>query len=304
VLIAGCYSEHTFRDCELACTTELGCPSGLSCLDGMCRESGAIGSCSSTAGDATSDTPDSMADADGDGIDDASDNCPGMSNQDQADEDGDLIGDVCDICPIDGTAAGNHDTDNDGVGDGCDPSNTIVNHIALFEPFHTDPVAAHFGTASFDIVGNGQLKIVPNETSTVGLAWDPPGNGLVIYTSVTINANSSNVYYAGTVDHFDETVFDGAACVNAVVSGGAMPRFDFIRLSETGSTVAEATASTFFQGQPYRISQQETDSTEWTCHRDPSFSMTEQVSNLSGAKIGIITLQAAATFDYVLIVSR
>ncbi len=42
-------------------------------------------------------------DADGDGIPDAADNCPGVFNPDQADGDGDGIGDACDrsVTPID-----------------------------------------------------------------------------------------------------------------------------------------------------------------------------------------------------------
>jgi hypothetical protein len=42
----------------------------------------------------------SLADADHDGVPDASDNCPTVANPDQADADGDGHGDVCDPCPI------------------------------------------------------------------------------------------------------------------------------------------------------------------------------------------------------------
>ena len=49
------------------------------------------------------------ADADGDGILDASDNCPFTSNADQLDADGDGLGDACDT-----------DDDNDGVLDAAD----------------------------------------------------------------------------------------------------------------------------------------------------------------------------------------
>ncbi len=41
-----------------------------------------------------------VADADGDGIPDAVDNCPAVANPDQADTDGDGTGDACDPCPI------------------------------------------------------------------------------------------------------------------------------------------------------------------------------------------------------------
>jgi hypothetical protein len=39
------------------------------------------------------------ADADGDGVPDATDNCPAVANPDQADADGDGAGDACDASP-------------------------------------------------------------------------------------------------------------------------------------------------------------------------------------------------------------
>ncbi|MBN1341220.1 MAG: thrombospondin type 3 repeat-containing protein [Phycisphaerae bacterium] len=64
-------------------------------------------------------TPPPPADADGDGIPDASDNCPAVANANQTDTDGDGVGDACDNC--DNTANANQtDTDGDGIGDACD----------------------------------------------------------------------------------------------------------------------------------------------------------------------------------------
>jgi len=62
-------------------------------------------------------------DADGDGIFDADDNCPGTSNADQADFDGDGTGDACDA-----------DIDGDGVSNGSDdcaetPAGTEVDAV-------------------------------------------------------------------------------------------------------------------------------------------------------------------------------
>jgi hypothetical protein len=42
---------------------------------------------------------DQAPDADGDGVPDASDNCPTISNSSQSDSDGDGVGDACDQCP-------------------------------------------------------------------------------------------------------------------------------------------------------------------------------------------------------------
>jgi hypothetical protein len=59
-------------------------------------------------------------DFDDDGIPNATDNCPLISNVNQADADQDGVGDVCDNC----LNVPNHsqtDTDGDGIGDACDP---------------------------------------------------------------------------------------------------------------------------------------------------------------------------------------
>jgi len=53
----------------------------------------------------------SGSDNDGDGIDDAVDNCPAIANPGQEDTDGDGIGDACDACPNDPL----NDADGDGV---------------------------------------------------------------------------------------------------------------------------------------------------------------------------------------------
>jgi hypothetical protein len=56
-------------------------------------------------------------DQDSDGIPDACDNCPHVSNAAQADADADRIGDACDPCPTDSL----NDIDNDGLCANVDP---------------------------------------------------------------------------------------------------------------------------------------------------------------------------------------
>jgi hypothetical protein len=58
-------------------------------------------------------------DSDSDGIVDAYDNCPYVSNEWQEDADSDGVGDACDNC-IDTQNPGQHDNDSDGDGDLCD----------------------------------------------------------------------------------------------------------------------------------------------------------------------------------------
>ncbi len=73
-----------------------------------------------------SSTTAQAGDADADGVPDADDNCPAMSNPDQANGDGDAAGDACDSCPTlswpDLT-----DSDGDGLGDACDNCPKIAN---------------------------------------------------------------------------------------------------------------------------------------------------------------------------------
>jgi MYXO-CTERM domain-containing protein len=68
------------------------------------------------------------SDADGDGVGDEADNCPGDANPMQEDADGDGAGDICDVCPDDAL----DDADGDLVCDGTD------NCLGLANPTQVD----------------------------------------------------------------------------------------------------------------------------------------------------------------------
>jgi hypothetical protein len=59
-------------------------------------------------------------DTDGDGVDNATDNCPAVANPAQTDTDGDGTGDACDSTP-------NGDTDGDGVDENADNCSAVAN---------------------------------------------------------------------------------------------------------------------------------------------------------------------------------
>ncbi len=65
-------------------------------------------------------------DGDGDGVPDASDNCPTVANANQADADGDDVGDKCDNCK-NTSNANQADGDHDGDGDACDNCPAVAN---------------------------------------------------------------------------------------------------------------------------------------------------------------------------------
>jgi hypothetical protein len=105
------------------------------------------------------------ADADGDGVDDDADNCPGLANPDQADHDEDGEGDACDAdddndevpdvddaFPFDPQES--VDTDDDGTGDNADPDDDDDGMPDAFESAHDlDPLDA--ADADQDADGDG-----------------------------------------------------------------------------------------------------------------------------------------------------
>ena len=74
----------------------------------------------------------SITDSDGDGLDDAVDNCPTVPNPGQSDSDRDGVGDICDNCPsvpnIDQA-----DNDGDGIGEVCDNCPFAFNPKEFFQ---------------------------------------------------------------------------------------------------------------------------------------------------------------------------
>jgi hypothetical protein len=116
-----------------------------------------------------------QADADGDLLGDACDNCPDDSNSDQADSDGDGFGNVCDNCPDD-PGSDQTDIDGDGVGDLCD------NCLDFPNPAQADADGDGTGDAC-----------TPPEISVdlgLGLLWPPNHHMVAIEPNVSADAPS------------------------------------------------------------------------------------------------------------------
>lgn len=142
-------------------------------------------------------------DTDGDGVEDAIDNCPGTANPGQGDADGDGIGDACDPdTDGDGVANGSDncaevpnpsqsDGDGDGVGDACDPSDLSVTKT------HAPATISAGNDVTYTITVHNDG---PSESSDVTLTDQLPAS--FAYASATPSAGSctpSGAALGGTV---------------------------------------------------------------------------------------------------------
>jgi hypothetical protein len=190
--LVACYNPHLLPGAP--CSEREPCPTGQACIAGVCGgpEGGGVdatpGIDAAAGADAAlgNDATLSIADRDGDGVADASDNCPDVANPDQGNEDGDALGDACDPCPID---TNNADPDGDGVAGICDPHPTTPgDRILVFEGFHRGipPTWQVDGTAVPSGDGVALTTAVDNHTALV-----PPiaamANGTVM-TNLVVDA--------------------------------------------------------------------------------------------------------------------
>jgi hypothetical protein len=137
---------YELAPCASAGTIEAAIRSGATTLAGLGVEQVGSGLADAAATMDLLSTACSV-DSDGDGVVDASDNCPDVANANQADLDRDGIGDVCDPdrdgdgvangadnCP-DVANANQADLDRDGIGDVCDPTpNPVADTHSESEP--------------------------------------------------------------------------------------------------------------------------------------------------------------------------
>jgi hypothetical protein len=154
-------------------------------------------------------------DLDGDGIPNASDNCPTVANANQANEDGDAFGDACDLCPP--FADQGEDADHDGVGDLCDPSPMVAgDKIIQFWGFSggLPPGATVVGTIT---AASGDATVTAGSTtSTLTIASTAAGHEDV-WAEATLDADNGGAIIGVVTEHQPATD-NGIAC--QLVNGG------------------------------------------------------------------------------------
>lgn len=163
----------------------------------------------------------SVEDTDGDGFDDADDNCPEESNQDQADLDGDGVGDLCDRdldwdgienaydnCPLI-VNEDQFDTDGDGEGDVCDSDidgDGVANDDDQFPEDPTMTLDADLD--GFDVsvdCNDGDASIYPGAPETANSGVDSNCDG-VLTTAVFTGFSETQGLGAKDQDHFGEKI--------------------------------------------------------------------------------------------------
>jgi PKD domain/Thrombospondin type 3 repeat len=153
-------------------------------------------------------TSPAIADADGDGVPDASDNCPAHANADQADADGDGVGDACDLnayAPTLASAA----TDASG-----DEGDTLAANGAFADQDGNDTLSITKLSGDGTVVDNG------NGTWSWSLATVDNGSGNVV-------VQASDGAHAPVTEAFDWTAAnvaptaDGLGATSPIDEGGS-----------------------------------------------------------------------------------
>jgi hypothetical protein len=155
-------------------------------------------------------------DGDGDGIADASDNCPGIANSDQANNDGDAQGDACDADDDNDTVpdatdnchftsnTDQADTDGDGMGNACDPDN---DNDGVADAADNCPGIANSDQANNDGDAQGDACDADDDNDTVA---DESDNCQLIANTDQANNDGDAQGDACDADDDNDTVADGS----------------------------------------------------------------------------------------------
>jgi len=207
----------SFPDPACASGQRYGAAAGLG-LGGLC-----VGD--EPSGDAAGpDAPidgDVNLDTDGDGVNDADDNCPGVANPGQHDEDADGAGDVCDSCPQ--LAAAQADTDGDGIGNNCDPHpDTGGDVLVRFEGFGAGGefpagwTAVPAGSEGQWTIGGDALAVSPADATNRYYLFDAGGAHVRVELGADVAANGATAPVLAPMFDADGTPANFYACAPRV----------------------------------------------------------------------------------------
>lgn len=241
VLVVGaCYSPAIGE--RVPCGTGGACPSGQTCdVDGLCKaHPGGAGDAAIDVPVTTHDAPidgSSLVDSDGDGIADASDNCPGVANPDQYDEDADAVGDACDNCPHVANPDQAADADGDGVGDACDPRPGMTDHIVLFEGFN-GPLSGWTVPSGWSVAGGVLTGVEPAGSFELATYNTALTGDLAIATHLSVTAATGTTTAPnGSIDLHGDNIGPNFYRCGIVTA----PRVEVTRYNGTVQTVLAQT---------------------------------------------------------------
>ncbi len=299
--LAGCFSPSAPTGAACApLTADVRCPSGLECIahDGVetCESPSGVGPDGGTGDGGDLDT-------DGDGVRDATDNCPGVANANQANEDGDALGDVCDPCP---PSDDNTDTDGDGVGDVCDPNPTVTgDKLVLFDGFKGSltPTWTTTGVAT-TMAGDASL-LADDTVSTIISVPSPSAAHVELRTSLVIDAITATGQNLGSINVIDRMQPNTDKSVACQLSGLVNGTQEELRIFDANAALIINNAPHAFANGTQTELRLRRAGTNYACRvTGPSLELVG-TSTFSPAspRIGLRVRGAAARFRWVMIIT-
>ncbi len=259
------------------------------------------------APDASFDGPLPDADADVDGIADATDNCPTVANANQRDHDLDVRGDACDHCPHLPDAT-DPDGDGDGLGDACDPRPAAAGDTLIaWDGFYADSTVLTTWTTANGTwsVANGTLRQTTGQTVAFVTA---PGTIQRVYAAYGFAAVSVGPAITINGTTYAPAVGDFAGVGQNRNYGCAMTRDPGNRVTAF-STIDGVLQNSpgvwngdFAAGQRYRITQHLATTNACTFVHATATAMDSQAVGVTSGTFSLFTTAAAIDFDYVFLV--
>jgi hypothetical protein len=245
-------------------------------------------------------------DLDGDGVPNASDNCPMYSNANQGNEDGDPLGDPCDPCPID-PANPPVDPDNDMVSDVCDPRPTMAGDtITLFEGFHAG-VPATWQTIGSVTPAGDDITLSTADSAALVPPVNAPTNGMVMIKATIVQTLGNTDSALCAVMPFNPGNENGIFCELYAPDAGS-PNGRWFEIWDSPAQQTRGDKAYAWQlNTPYTFVMRRTGN-NYVCQVTPSGGAMDQVSGSTGSNPGAARAAAYvfgmnASVSWMLIVS-